>query len=279
MSLDPRIDDKYVKTNGYRVRYIEKGEGQPLLMFHGLGAALSADQWLVIIDSLSTVSHVYALDMPGWGLSDLPAIGYSFDMFTETIHGFVEALGLQSVDVFGQSMGGWWAGLYAYYHPERVRRAILVGAAGLNPVSGGMLAPFELMNREQIRNSMLREWGGFLRVEEDHLDELERRMNLPGRREAYEGARATIFNPEERQKYSLRDKLPKMEMPILMAWGDNGGGVVTLQHGLEAFQLAPNARLVITYGGDHNAAGFTKPAFQPQAIQFLTDPEVKPVTK
>ena len=279
MSLDPKIEDKFVTANGYKLRYIEKGSGRPLIALHGLSATVSADQWLPVIDALAGAARVIALDMPGWGLSDLPADGYSFDMFTQTIDAFCDALGLSEVDVMGQSMGGWWAGLFAHAHPEKVRRAILVGAAGLNAGSASLSGTFQAMNRDQIRGGMLREWGAGRAVTDADLDELERRMNLPGRVEAYNAARGLIFTNSEREKYSLRTRLPDLQMPVLMVWGDDGGGVVNLQHGIEAFQLAPNGRLILLYGGGHNAAGFKTAAFAPQAIEFLGAAEVKPVEK
>jgi pimeloyl-ACP methyl ester carboxylesterase len=64
-----------------------------------LSAQVSGDQWLVNIDALSTVAHVYCPDQPGWGLSSLPPDGYSFDMFVATIKGFCDALGLEQVDI------------------------------------------------------------------------------------------------------------------------------------------------------------------------------------
>lgn len=275
MALRGDLEDKYAQANGYRIRYIDKGSGPPLVCLHGLGAALSGDQWLVTIDALSSVAHVYCPDMPGYGLSDLPPDGYSFDMFVETVKGFCDALGLDQVDVTGQSMGGWTAALYAYYHPERVRRVILIGNAGLNPPLPGAGRPFELMDRAQLRNSLNREWTNFVSITETQIDELERRMQRPGRHEAYRALAAVIQDDANRQKYSLRDKLPLMQQPILVVWGDNAPGI-GLQYGIEAFQLAPNGHLVVTLGGDHNAMAFTPREFESQAIAFLTEPEVKP---
>jgi pimeloyl-ACP methyl ester carboxylesterase len=275
MALRADLEDKYVNANGHRIRYIETGSGQPLVCVHGLGAALSADQWLVSIDALSSVAHLYCLDMLGYGLSDLPTGGYSFQGFVDTVRGFCDALRLDQVDVIGQSMGGWIAALYAYNHPQRVRRVILVGNAGLNPALPGAGRPFELMNRDQLRNSLMREWTQFVTITEAQVDELERRMQRPGRLEAYRALTAVIQDDANRKEYSLRDKLPSMQQPILIVWGDNAPGI-RLEYGLEAFQLAPNARLVVTYGGDHNAMGFTPHEFESQAIAFLTEPEVKP---
>ncbi len=275
MALRDDLEDKYVTANGQRMRYIEKGSGQPLVCIHGLSAALSGDQWLITIDALSKVAHVYCLDMPGYGLSDLPADGYSYDGFIESVKGFCDALGLDQVDITGQSMGGWIAALYAHAYPERVRRLVMIGNAGLNPPLASAGAPFELMTRDQLINSLNREWTTFVPWTDAQLDELERRMQRPGRLEAFRALTAVIQDPESREKFSLRSRLPEMSMPILVVWGDDAPGI-RLQYGIEAFELAPNGRLAIIYGGNHNAMAFGPREVEAQMIAFLTAEEVKP---
>lgn len=273
MALRPDLTDQYVKANGYDIRYIEKGSGHPIVCLHGLSGQLSGDQWTVNIDALSTVARVICPDLPGWGLSSLPPDGYSFDMFVETIDAFRAALGLEQIDITGQSFGGWLAALYAYYHPERVRRVILVGNAGLNASPPGVAQVFNVPDRQQIRASLVREWGDNVAITEAMLDEQERRMRMPGRKAANEAMLHAVHDPDTRAKYSLRDKLPDMKHPILVVWGDNAPGI-GLQYGIEAFQLAPNGRLAVTYGGNHSPMGLTPREFESQAIQFLTEGEV-----
>ena len=96
---------------------------------------------------------------------------------------------------------------------------------------------------------------------------------MPGRKAAYEAILHAVHEPEARARYSLRERLPQMQHPILVVWGDNAVGI-PLRHGIEAFQLAPNGRLAVTYGGDHSAMGLTPREFETQAIQFLSAPEV-----
>jgi pimeloyl-ACP methyl ester carboxylesterase len=273
MALRDDLKDMYVKVGDLDVRYIEKGSGKPLICLHGLNAQLSGDQWLVSIDALSTVSHVYCPDLPGWGLTTLKPDRHSFQDYVDFIDGFCDALGLTEVDITGQSLGGWLAALYAYYHPERVRRVILVGNAGLNPPLPNAAHSFNMPTRDQLRTTLTREWTTYVPITEAQLDELERRMNMPGRKEAYEGVLHEVHNEDNRAKYSLREKLPEMQQPILVVWGDDAPGI-KLQYGIEAFQLAPKGRLVVLYGGNHNAMAFRPREFETQAITFLTEEDV-----
>ena len=275
MALRPDLEDKFVTANGYRVRYIEKGSGRPLVCIHGVALPISADQWTVSIDALAEHSHVYALDLPGWGLSDLPADGYSFPMWVETVRDFCDQLGLDEVDIAGQSHGGWVAALFAYNHPRRVRRLVLVGAAGLNPLlasmSGGEL---KLPERDDLRTHLWREWTGYVEITDEHIEELYRRSRLPGRKEAYQAIQRHITDLDVRDRYSLRRFLPAMQLPILVCWGDDNSGI-RVRYGIEAFWLAPNARLSITYGGDHSAMGFAPREFERAVRDFLTTDELK----
>ena len=276
MSLRADLPDQYVNVNGMNVRYIEKGSGHPLVCFHGLGVGLSADQFLVNVDAFSKFAHVYAFDMPPWGLSDYSPNGYSFPFWAETARGFCDALNLDQVDVVGQSVGGWFAALYASEYPDRVRRVILVGAAGLNPAPPRAAGEVRLPDRDQLRASLYSEWREFHPITDEMVDEQVRRMERPGRAEQYGLAQQVIFDTPTREKYSLRQRLPSMQHPLLAAWGDNPRAI-RLQYGIEAARLAPNGRLLITFGGDHSAMGFTAKEFEAAATTFLTAEEIKPV--
>jgi pimeloyl-ACP methyl ester carboxylesterase len=278
MSLRSDLPDKYVQVNDLHIRYIEKGSGRPLICIHGLDISLCAEQYLVNIDALSEVAHVYALDMPGWGLSDYPAHGYSFPFWVETIKGFCEALNLEEVDIMGQSLGGWFAALFAYYYPERVRRVILIGNAGMNPAPQGMSGDDPLPDLERLRDTLHDEWFEFYPITKEILEEQLRRMQRPDLREQYLLIHQYVFDPDVRQEFSLRQCLPVMHQPLLVAWGDNPRGI-RLLHALETFQLAPNGRLLVTFGGDHSAMGYTAREFEHAVRTFLTADEIKPVNE
>lgn len=279
MSLRSDLQDQFVTVNGLNIRYIEKGSGIPLLCFHGLNVGLSADQFLVNIDAFSKFAHVYAFDMPPWGLSDYSPDGYSFQFWIDTAKGFCDALNLQQVDVVGQSVGGWFAALFASAYPDRVRRIIMVGSAGLNLAPPRMAAnagEVKLPDRDQLKASLYNEWREFHPITDEMVDEQVQRMARSGRAEEYGKAQQIIFDPQVRADYSLRERLPDMQHPLLAAWGDNPNAI-RLQYGIEAAALAPNGRLLVTFGGDHSAMGYTAKEFEAAATSFLTSEEIKPV--
>ena len=279
LSLRSDLADNYVKLpNGFNIRYLEKGSGQPVLLVHGLGVTMAADQWINNYDALAEHMHVFSLDLQGWGWSDLPSDGYSFESWAETLAQFVTALEIGPVDVIGQSLGGWNGMFFAHQHPELVRRLVLVVNAGLNPPPGGLTGTFELPDRERIRTAHERLWVGDVEVTEAMLDELEKRVNRPGRDKAFMAIRAHAGDLANREKFSPRNLLPSMEMPILHVWGDNANPLL-LQYGLEQYNQSRNPRLSIIYDGGENPQGHAPRLFEDAATRFLTSPVIEPIKR
>ena len=63
-------EHRFVTVDGIRTHYVAAGEGEPLLLLHGLGASLMA--WALNIEPLSQKFSVYAIDIPGHGDSEKP---------------------------------------------------------------------------------------------------------------------------------------------------------------------------------------------------------------
>ena len=122
-------DGSFVTAEGLRIHYRTAGSGPPLILIHGIFANLFG--WRHVFTGLAQEHTVYALDLKGHGLSDKPASGdYSPFGMADLIAHFMDALGIDSAAVIGQSMGGAIAAALAARHPARVRQLVLVDAAG-----------------------------------------------------------------------------------------------------------------------------------------------------
>jgi pimeloyl-ACP methyl ester carboxylesterase len=122
---------KYADVGGFKLRYVVKGSGPPVLLIHGLGAFL--ETWIYNIGALSRHFTVYALDLPGHGLSEGPVADYTLDCCTHRIAvGFMTALGIEHVSLIGHSMGGLVCLGVAINFPEKVDKLVLVDSAGLS---------------------------------------------------------------------------------------------------------------------------------------------------
>lgn len=134
---------------GLRLRVVEGGptDGPPVVLLHGWGA--SAYHFRKNLPALMQRGlRVYALDLPGHGLSDKPLASdrYSLDALVTVVRHALDALGLPRASLVGQSLGGMIALRLALEHPARVSRVATISAIGLvSPRlvtwGGGLLPP------------------------------------------------------------------------------------------------------------------------------------------
>lgn len=113
------------------------GEGQdkPLLLFHG--GSGSWTHWVRCVEALSAHRAVWALDLPGFGDSELPAGAQDVTDLLGPIHqGMRQLFGQGPVDVAGFSFGGMTAGLLAAQHPECFAQVLMLGTPGLGLFDG-----------------------------------------------------------------------------------------------------------------------------------------------
>jgi pimeloyl-ACP methyl ester carboxylesterase len=106
---------------------------RPVVLLHGLGA--DASYWAVTARFLAARGRtVIVPDAPGSGASGTPGSpeGLALPARVAAVESMAVALGLSSFDLVGHSLGGLTAGLYALEHPRRVRRLVLVDAAGFS---------------------------------------------------------------------------------------------------------------------------------------------------
>ncbi|MGW6689993.1 alpha/beta fold hydrolase [Streptomyces sp. NPDC054961] len=118
------VDHRSVDVGGVRLAYQVRGplDAVPLVLLHALGENVT--DWDEVAPALARSRRVYALDLRGHGRSDRPG-NYSLELMRTDVLRFLEALGLDRVDLIGHSMGGVVACLLAQEHPRRVRRLVL----------------------------------------------------------------------------------------------------------------------------------------------------------
>jgi 2-hydroxy-6-oxonona-2,4-dienedioate hydrolase len=119
------------------LRYHEAGEGPPLLLLHGSGPGVTG--WRNFRGNLAVLAERFRcliLEFPGFGVSDStgehPMAGAQAAVLR-----FLDGLGLQQVDMIGNSMGGIVGAQVAMAHPGRVRRLVTIGGVGRNLFSPG----------------------------------------------------------------------------------------------------------------------------------------------
>src|SRR5919199_6850072 len=84
----PDIASRYLEVNGTGIRYIVVGGGPPLVLLHTLRTQL--DMFQKVIPELAKTCTVYALDYPGHGWSDIPAVDYTPAFFVDIVGKFLD---------------------------------------------------------------------------------------------------------------------------------------------------------------------------------------------
>lgn len=123
-----------IQTGSIVTNYHDIGTGEPVLLLHGSGPGVSAwANWRLSIQSLKEDFRLLAPDMAGFGFSQTPTdTVYSRELWLEQIVAFLDAVGVDKVNVIGNSFGGSMALALAIHHPERVNRLILMGSVGVS---------------------------------------------------------------------------------------------------------------------------------------------------
>src|SRR5690625_4577221 len=139
MSAELSYDDtlREVSTESGVLRYHEAGDGPPLVLLHGSGPGVTG--WRNFRGVLPAFAERYrclVLEFPGFGVSD-DFGGHPMITAFAAMPAFTEALGLESVDIVGNSMGGTVGVNYAIGNPEKVRRLVTIGGIGTNLLSPG----------------------------------------------------------------------------------------------------------------------------------------------
>jgi pimeloyl-ACP methyl ester carboxylesterase len=118
-------------TNGVELYYERKGQGEPLLLVHGL--LFSAESWRDQLEALSAEYDCIAVDLRGQHRSqttDDPA-GYDLWNQVEDVHGLITQLGIAPAHYAGLSMGGMIGMRLALVHPEDLRDLILLDTTAM----------------------------------------------------------------------------------------------------------------------------------------------------
>lgn len=127
-SVEKSLEEKFVNVDGTVVRYIVAGSGRPVLMIHGFGSFVEV--WWNNIGALCQHYRVFALDLPGHGLSGRFNHEYAIPNITRFLNNFMEAVGIEHAHIIGHSMGGSVSIALTVDFPERVDKLVLEDAVG-----------------------------------------------------------------------------------------------------------------------------------------------------
>jgi len=249
MSTSPEIGLS-IQAGALKTNYHDVGQGFPVLMIHGSGPGVSAwANWRLVIPELARSQRVLAPDMVGFGFTERPAgFVYGMDAWVQQAVDFLDALGIEQADLVGNSFGGGLSLALAIRHPHRVRRLVLMGAAGVDfPITPGLDA---VWGYEPSFENMRRIMDVFAYDRGLVTDELARLRYEASIRPGFQESFAAMF-PAPRQRWvqslaSPETQIAQLPHETLIIHGRDDQ-VIPLENSLRLSQLISKSQLHV-YG-------------------------------
>lgn len=254
-----------VRSNGIDLHYETAGQGEAVLLLHGLGSR--SDDWQLQVPVFAERYRVVTADMRGHGRTSKPPGPYSVPMMAADVLGLLEALAIDATYVIGLSMGGMIAFQLAVDHPERVRSLVIVN-------SGPELVARTLAERLQIVR----------RLALARLFNPERTAQFLGPRLFPKPEQAAVraqFTAQWAENdplayraamralvgWSVTDRLRAVSCPTLFVSGDRDYTPVAYKEPYVA--MMPNARLVVIRDSGHATPIDQAERFNAAVLEFL----------
>ncbi|WP_416967967.1 alpha/beta fold hydrolase [Streptomyces sp. 4F14] len=284
MTLSHDATLRELPTADGTLRYHEAGDGPPLLLLHGSGPGVTGwRNYRANLPALAEHHRCLALEFPGFGVSD-PTPESPMAAAPKAVLRFLDGLGLDRVDVIGNSMGGFVAAGLAVARPDLFRRIVTVGGVGRNILAP---APSEGINllvefAENPTRDNLVQWLRSM-VHDPALltDELiEERWASATETETLEASRriygrqamAAILAAQAHDDRPLWSQLHKVTAPTLLTWGRDDR-VTPLDNALLPLRTIPKAELHVLPDCGHWAMIEQKEAWESTVLAFLARPE------
>jgi poly(3-hydroxyalkanoate) depolymerase len=192
-SLTPGMtEERLISGLGQKIRVkVRRGSGVPLVLCNGIGASLEVLDPLVA--QLDPDTTVVRFDAPGTGASPDSAMPYGFPYLAAVLGRLLKKVGIRDmVDVLGLSWGGALAQQFAFQHPHRCRRLILVSTGtGLMMVPGRprvlakMVTPRRFIDHNYAAAIAGDLYGGTARTDPSLVNHLFDRQRMAGSRVGY----------------------------------------------------------------------------------------------
>lgn len=261
------IQEKAARVHNVHVLEGGREGAPPVVWLHG-GNSVAAT-WAPLLHLLQEEYHFFAPDRPGCGLTDgLDYRGVSVrEHAVAFVKGVFETLGLERASLVGNSMGGYWALLFALAYPQRVERLVLVGepaGSARRPSVRHRLLSLPVVNqflyatvlkprRERTRSQMKMLLAHPERVSEVFLDVVHAAAVLPGAQRAWLSLLEEVMPRGQAPKltYALQPELPQVRCPTFFIWGAHD--FCAHSWGQPLCQLMPQAHLEILSDAGHLA--------------------------
>ncbi|PUZ21273.1 Pimeloyl-ACP methyl ester carboxylesterase [Chitinophaga costaii] len=222
--------DYEIKTKG-KFNFIEEGEGEPLILLHGLFGALSNFKDLIEHFRVS-----YKVVVPLLPLFDLNILDTTVGGLSKFVHKFIEMQGYTNAHLLGNSLGGHVALVYLLKHPETsIKSLTLTGSSGLFENGMGETYP-KRGDYEYIRKKTELTFYDPAMATKELVDEV---FEIVGNRLK---VIKVIALAKSAIRHNLGEELSTLTLPVCLIWGQNDT-ITPPMVGEEFHRLLPNSEL------------------------------------
>jgi 2-hydroxy-6-oxonona-2,4-dienedioate hydrolase len=213
-----------------KFRFIEEGEGEVLLLLHGLFGALSNFK-----GQIEGFRHTHKVVVPILPLLDLDLLHTTVGGLEKFLHKFIEYRDYRNINLLGNSLGGHVALMYILRHPERIKSLTLTGSSGLFESGMGDTYP-KRGDYEYIRKKTEVTFYDPKIATKELVDELYETVNVRIK------AVKIIALAKSAIRNNLGEEVRQIQQPTLLIWGNNDA-ITPPFVGQEFHKLIPNSEL------------------------------------
>lgn len=220
----------FVLKEEHGFRYIDEGEGEVLLLLHGLMGGLS--NWEVVIEEFS---KKYRVILPMLPVYDLPVLTTGVKTLAKHVHKFIKYKKLSNVVLLGNSLGGHVGLIYVLAHPEKVKAMVLTGSSGLYENAFGGSFP-RRENYQFVKEKTEYTFYDPNVATTELIDEVYKLVN-----DRHSVIRLLAM-AKSAIRHNMKKDLRKIQIPVSLIWGKNDK--ITPPEVAEEFNLLlPDAEL------------------------------------
>ncbi len=218
-----------IKQKG-KFKYVEEGEGEPLVLLHGLFGALSNFK-----DLIAYFKNDYKVIVPLLPLYDLKILDTTVGGLAKFVRRFIDSMDYRDIHLLGNSLGGHVCLVYVLKNPERIKSVILTGSSGLFENGMGETYP-KRGDYDYIRKKTELTFYDPEVATKELVDEVFEIVN--NRLKVIK----IISLAKSAIRHNLGEELRDIKVPTLLIWGQND--TITPPMVAEEFnRLIPNSEL------------------------------------
>lgn len=259
------MDDlKFMELHGDRVAYRDAGQGEVLLLIHGMAG--SSATWRAVLPQLAKKYRVIAPDLLGHGESDKPRGDYSLGAFAVWLRDLLDELGVARATVVGQSLGGGVAMQFVYQHPDYCERLVLISSGGLGPDVGVILRLLSAPGAEFVLpivapkpvlavGNKVKSWLSGAGIQSPRGAELWSAYSSladPKTRQSFLRTLRSVVDYRGQAVSALNRLKLRADLPVMAIWGEQDN-IIPVTHAYAAQAARENSRLEILPGVGHFA--------------------------